>query len=228
MPRSCGQSSSAPPIAVPCRPAPSPAAPCLPAFARHPASPRPRLPAAQLARRRVSPPPSRFAIVALAAQHRPSPPHVAVVRPPLPCVAPLPRAVPHRLTPRSTVPRRPVSPPSPRAVPRHPAPSCAVRLWTRWPRLCGSAPARFGLARLELQGLCQLVKPSEKELFLATESGAASVFTSLAPAELAAALSVRNEDGRSLIHVATASDHPKVSAATSPRDDPPNLLGLWV
>ncbi|KAF7067764.1 hypothetical protein CFC21_073607, partial [Triticum aestivum] len=41
-------------------------------------------------------------------------------------------------------------------------------------------------------------KPSEKELFLAAESGAAGVFSSLAPADLAAALSLRNEDGRSL------------------------------
>ncbi|KAE8783981.1 26S proteasome non-ATPase regulatory subunit 10 [Hordeum vulgare] len=47
-------------------------------------------------------------------------------------------------------------------------------------------------------------KPSEKELFLAAESGAASVFASLASADLAAALSLRNEDGRSLVHAVTA------------------------
>ncbi|KAI5009516.1 hypothetical protein ZWY2020_011653 [Hordeum vulgare] len=49
-------------------------------------------------------------------------------------------------------------------------------------------------------------KPSEKEIFLATESGAASVFASLAPADLATALSLRNEDGRSLVHVAAAAN----------------------
>ncbi|VAI22134.1 unnamed protein product [Triticum turgidum subsp. durum] len=47
-------------------------------------------------------------------------------------------------------------------------------------------------------------KPSEKELFLAAESGDASVFASLAPADLAAALSLRNEDGRSLVHAVAA------------------------
>ncbi|KAM0881259.1 hypothetical protein ACQ4PT_033053 [Festuca glaucescens] len=47
-------------------------------------------------------------------------------------------------------------------------------------------------------------KPSEKELFLAAESGDADAFSSLAPADLAAALSLRNEDGRSLLHVVTA------------------------
>ncbi|KAI4980124.1 hypothetical protein ZWY2020_016877 [Hordeum vulgare] len=48
-------------------------------------------------------------------------------------------------------------------------------------------------------------KPSEKENFLAAESGAASVFASLARADLAAALSLRNKDDRSLVHIATAN-----------------------
>ncbi|KAM3278234.1 hypothetical protein ACQJBY_045848 [Aegilops geniculata] len=56
-------------------------------------------------------------------------------------------------------------------------------------------------------------KPSEKELFLAAESGDASVFSSLAPADLAAALSLRNEDGRSLVHVAASSARPEAVAA---------------
>jgi 26S proteasome non-ATPase regulatory subunit 10 len=54
-------------------------------------------------------------------------------------------------------------------------------------------------------------KPSEKELFLAAESGDADAFSALAPADLAAALSLRNEDGRSLLHVAAASGHPKAA-----------------
>ncbi|KAI4972776.1 hypothetical protein ZWY2020_003701 [Hordeum vulgare] len=61
-------------------------------------------------------------------------------------------------------------------------------------------------------------KPLEKELFLAAESGATNVFASLAPTDLAAALSLRNEDGRSLIHIAAASGHPKASTVASPCD----------
>ncbi|KAI4993081.1 hypothetical protein ZWY2020_007394 [Hordeum vulgare] len=61
-------------------------------------------------------------------------------------------------------------------------------------------------------------KPSKKELFLDAESGATSVFASLAPADLAAALSLRNEDDRSFVHVVAASSHPKASAAASPLD----------
>ncbi|KAE8814915.1 26S proteasome non-ATPase regulatory subunit 10 [Hordeum vulgare] len=57
---------------------------------------------------------------------------------------------------------------------------------------------------------------SEKELFVAAESGPDNVFTSLAPADLFTALSLRNKDDRSLIHVAAASSQPKASAAASP------------
>jgi hypothetical protein len=48
-------------------------------------------------------------------------------------------------------------------------------------------------------------RPSEKELFRAAESGDAAAFASLAPADL----SLRNEDGRSLLHVAAAAGHPQ-------------------
>ncbi|XP_044955036.1 transcription regulator FGM4-like [Hordeum vulgare subsp. vulgare] len=54
---------------------------------------------------------------------------------------------------------------------------------------------------------------SYQELFLAAESGAASVFASLSPTDLAAALSLRNEDVRSPVHVTAASGHPKVVTA---------------
>lgn len=58
-------------------------------------------------------------------------------------------------------------------------------------------------------------RPSDKELFLAAESGDAAPFSSRDPASLAAALSLRNEDGRSLLHVAAASGHPKATAVAS-------------
>jgi 26S proteasome non-ATPase regulatory subunit 10 len=48
-------------------------------------------------------------------------------------------------------------------------------------------------------------RPSEKELFRAAESGEAAAFSSLATADL----SLRNEDGRSLLHVAAAAGHPQ-------------------
>ncbi|KAG8061056.1 hypothetical protein GUJ93_ZPchr0003g18622 [Zizania palustris] len=56
-------------------------------------------------------------------------------------------------------------------------------------------------------------RPSEKELFQAAETGDAAAFSTLAPADLAAALSLRNEDGRSLLHVAAAFGHAKVVTA---------------
>ena len=48
-------------------------------------------------------------------------------------------------------------------------------------------------------------RPSEKELFSAAESCDASALASLTPADL----SLRNEDGRSLVHVAAAAGHPQ-------------------
>ena len=71
-------------------------------------------------------------------------------------------------------------------------------------------------------------KPSEKDLFRAAESGDADAFSSLAPADLAAALSLRNEDGRSLLHVAAASGHPKATVRCFSAQLASNLLGLRV
>ena len=48
-------------------------------------------------------------------------------------------------------------------------------------------------------------RPSAKELFSAAESCDASALASLTPADL----SLRNEDGRSLVHVAAAAGHPQ-------------------
>lgn len=52
----------------------------------------------------------------------------------------------------------------------------------------------------------------EKELFKAAESGDASLFNSLSSNSnrLSNFLSLRNEDGRSLLHVAVSSSHPEV------------------
>jgi 26S proteasome non-ATPase regulatory subunit 10 len=52
-------------------------------------------------------------------------------------------------------------------------------------------------------------RPSDKVLFRAAESGDAAAFASLSPADLAAVLSLRNEDGRSLLHVAVAAGKPQ-------------------
>jgi 26S proteasome non-ATPase regulatory subunit 10 len=49
-------------------------------------------------------------------------------------------------------------------------------------------------------------RPSEKELFGAAESGDVSAFASLTAADL----SLRNEDGRSLVHVAATAGHAQV------------------
>ncbi|KAJ4850980.1 hypothetical protein Tsubulata_047229, partial [Turnera subulata] len=47
-------------------------------------------------------------------------------------------------------------------------------------------------------------------LFKAAEAGDASVFKSLPPEHLSKALSLRNDDERSLLHVAASSGHPEV------------------
>lgn len=50
-----------------------------------------------------------------------------------------------------------------------------------------------------------------KDLFEAAESGDSSLFQSLSEEQLSKALSLRNEDGRSLLHVAVSSSKTKVS-----------------
>lgn len=47
-------------------------------------------------------------------------------------------------------------------------------------------------------------------LFKAAETGDASTFEALPSQQLSKALSLRNEDGRSLVHVAASSGHPEV------------------
>lgn len=48
------------------------------------------------------------------------------------------------------------------------------------------------------------------DLFKAAESGDASLFHTFSSDQLSNFLSLRNEDGRSLLHVATSSAHSKV------------------
>lgn len=50
----------------------------------------------------------------------------------------------------------------------------------------------------------------DDDLFIAAESGDASTFKSLSREQLSRALSLRNEDGRSLLHVATSSAQSEV------------------
>jgi 26S proteasome non-ATPase regulatory subunit 10 len=50
----------------------------------------------------------------------------------------------------------------------------------------------------------------DDDLFIAAESGDASTFKSLSREQLSRALSLRNEDGRSLLHVATSSTQSEV------------------
>lgn len=51
----------------------------------------------------------------------------------------------------------------------------------------------------------------DEDLFKAAESGDSSIFTALTPLRLSKSLSLRNEDGRSLLHVAVSSAHLRVS-----------------
>ncbi|KAK8552862.1 hypothetical protein V6N12_041436 [Hibiscus sabdariffa] len=50
----------------------------------------------------------------------------------------------------------------------------------------------------------------EKDLFKAAETGESSIFKSLSEEHLSKSLKLRNEDGRSLLHVAVSSARPEV------------------
>jgi len=50
----------------------------------------------------------------------------------------------------------------------------------------------------------------DKDLFKAAETGDSSTFKSLPPERLSKALSLQNDDGRSVLHVAASSGHPEV------------------
>lgn len=52
---------------------------------------------------------------------------------------------------------------------------------------------------------------NDDDLFKAAETGDSSVFTALTPHQLSQSLSLRNEDDRSLLHVAVSSGHADVS-----------------
>ncbi|KAI5005791.1 hypothetical protein ZWY2020_033034 [Hordeum vulgare] len=121
--------------------------------------------------------------------------------PPDSCVAPT-------ATPASSLPRPVAPPPASASATPASAPSLLPLPTPEVPSVVAAA------MEVDVDG----EKPSKKDLFLVAESGAASVFASVAPADLVVALSLRNEDDRSLIHVAAASGHPKASAAASPRD----------
>lgn len=50
----------------------------------------------------------------------------------------------------------------------------------------------------------------EGDLFKAAENGDAAIFRALSPENFSKSLSLRNEDGRSLLHVAVSSGHSQV------------------
>ena len=64
----------------------------------------------------------------------------------------------------------------------------------------------------------------DEDLFRAADSGDSSVFRALSPQQLLRALSLRNEDGRSLLHVATSLGHLEV--CLSHNCFPPSF-GCW-
>uniref|UniRef100_A0A2P2JH41 Ankyrin repeat family protein n=1 Tax=Rhizophora mucronata TaxID=61149 RepID=A0A2P2JH41_RHIMU len=51
----------------------------------------------------------------------------------------------------------------------------------------------------------------DKDLFKAAETGDSATLKTLSPEHLSRALSLRNDDGRSLLHVAASSGHPEVN-----------------
>lgn len=63
----------------------------------------------------------------------------------------------------------------------------------------------------------------DEELFKAAEWGDSSLFMSLSPEQLAKSLNFRNEDGRSLLHVAASFGHSQVCSFLLPLI---NYLGL--
>ena len=60
------------------------------------------------------------------------------------------------------------------------------------------------------------LQTKEKDLFKAAETGDSSIFKSLSEEHLSKSLKLRNEDGRSLLHVAVSSSRPEVTPSFSP------------
>ncbi|XP_044492724.1 26S proteasome non-ATPase regulatory subunit 10-like [Mangifera indica] len=58
-----------------------------------------------------------------------------------------------------------------------------------------------------------------KDLFKAAETGDSSIFQSLSQQHLSKSLSLKNEDGRSLLHVAVSSSHPEMMKILSNVDE---------
>lgn len=71
----------------------------------------------------------------------------------------------------------------------------------------------------------QLIK--DDDLFKAAESGDSSVFRALSPEQFSKSLALRNEDGRSLLHVAVSSSHAEVRFGTIFLDSSFGCLNLF-
>ncbi|MBA0809030.1 hypothetical protein Gohar_024715 [Gossypium harknessii] len=70
------------------------------------------------------------------------------------------------------------------------------------------------------------IEIKEKDLFKAAEKGDSSIFKSLSQDHLTKSLKLRNEDARSLLHVAVSSAHPEVTPYFFPFPELPYLY--WV
>ncbi|KAJ0095905.1 hypothetical protein Patl1_16732 [Pistacia atlantica] len=64
----------------------------------------------------------------------------------------------------------------------------------------------------------------DKDLFKAAETGDSSTFESLSPQHLSKSLSLRNEDSRSLLHVAVSSRRPEVVKILSNIDESAKVI----
>ncbi|MBA0692570.1 hypothetical protein Goari_010120 [Gossypium aridum] len=79
---------------------------------------------------------------------------------------------------------------------------------------------------MEINPPTKSVEIKEKDLFKAAEKGDSSIFKSLSQDHLTKSLKLRNEDARSLLHVAVSSAHPEVVKLLSAAADESVVNGI--
>ncbi|KAH1064214.1 hypothetical protein J1N35_029201 [Gossypium stocksii] len=79
---------------------------------------------------------------------------------------------------------------------------------------------------MEINPPTKSVEIKEKDLFKAAEKGDSSIFKSLSEDHLTKSLKLRNEDARSLLHVAVSSAHPEVVKLLSAAADESVVNGI--
>ncbi|MBA0624545.1 hypothetical protein Godav_009888 [Gossypium davidsonii] len=79
---------------------------------------------------------------------------------------------------------------------------------------------------MEINPPTKSVEIKEKDLFKAAEKGDSSIFQSLSQDHLTKSLKLRNEDARSLLHVAVSSAHPEVVKLLSAAADESVVNGI--